>query len=114
MFFGIGFYYVQRGDVVSLITAIVAFFALIGSVMVSYVRARAEGLGYACSVGVMQRAERIVFIGFSSLVHPIALMAVIWIVAVLANITAIQRIHFVWKTEKAEKQNERLDETLGI
>jgi len=114
MFLGLGAYFLQRGDQVSVITAIVAFVALIGSVMVSYVRARAEGIGYECKVGVMQRAERIVFTGVSSLIHPIALMVVIWIIAVLANITAIQRLHYVWKTEKAELAKENVDETLGI
>lgn len=114
MFLGLGAYFLQRGDQVSIITAIVAFIALIGSVMVSYVRARAEGIGYECKVGVMQRAERIVFTGVSSLIHPIALMGVIWIIAVLANVTAIQRLHYVWKTERAELANENVDETLGI
>ena len=106
MFFGIGFYFIKIGDTLSIITAIVAFIALSGSVMVSYVRARAEGIGYNCSVGVMQRAERIVFFGVSSLIHPVALMVVIWITAVLANITAIQRLHYVWKTERAELDKE--------
>jgi CDP-diacylglycerol--glycerol-3-phosphate 3-phosphatidyltransferase len=114
MFFGLGAYFLQRGDQVSIITAIVAFIALIGSVMVSYVRARAEGIGYECKVGVMQRAERIVFTGVSSLIHPIALMVVIWIIAILANVTAIQRMHYVWKTERAELAKENSDETLGI
>jgi len=108
MFFGLGAYFLQRGDQVSIITAIVAFIALIGSVMVSYVRARAEGIGYECKVGVMQRAERIVFTGVSSLIHPIALMVVIWIIAILGNITAIQRLHYVWKTEQAELEKERV------
>jgi CDP-diacylglycerol--glycerol-3-phosphate 3-phosphatidyltransferase len=114
MFFGLGAYFLQLGDQVSIITAIVAFIALIGSVMVSYVRARAEGIGYECKVGVMQRAERIVFTGVSSLIHPIALMVVIWIIAILANVTAIQRMHYVWKTERAELAKENIDETLGI
>jgi CDP-diacylglycerol--glycerol-3-phosphate 3-phosphatidyltransferase len=114
MFFGIGFYFIERGDTISIITAIIAFIALTGSVMVSYIRARAEGIGYDCKVGVMQRAERIVFFGFSSLIHPIALIIVIWITAVLANITAIQRLHHVWKTERAELSKGSVDETLGI
>lgn len=114
MFFGLGFYFIGRGDTLSIITAIIAFIALSGSVMVSYVRARAEGIGYECKVGVMQRAERIVFFGVSSLIHPFALIFVIWITAVLANITAIQRLHYVWKTERAELNKDSLDETLGI
>ena len=57
---------------------------------------------------MMQQAERIVLIGIASLVHEYALIGVVWIVALFANITAIQRIHSVWKEEKknCEKVND--------
>ena len=57
-FFGIC-YYLSVKDY--FIYAIIAFVALIGSLMVSYVRARAEGLGIECKVGFMQRPERVVY-----------------------------------------------------
>lgn len=57
VFFGICFYLINQGYIIS---SIVAFVALIGSLMVSYVRARAEGLGLECKVGFMQRPERVV------------------------------------------------------
>lgn len=77
----------------------VIFLAMGGSMMVSYTRARAEGLGLDCSVGLMQRAERVVLLGFGSLIFGLAwnglvLDVVIIVVAVLTNITAIHRI--VW------------------
>lgn len=103
MFLGIMAYYNnQPGEYYRLMT-LVAFLALNGSILVSYVRARAEGLGYDCKVGMMQRAERIVLIGLCSIIHEYALIGAVWIVALFANITAIQRLHHVWKTEKEEK-----------
>lgn len=76
--------------------------ALAGSLMVSYTRAKAEALGFACSVGLMQRAERIVLLGFGSLVFGLAwggivLSVIIVTVAVLTNITAVHRIVWVYK-----------------
>ncbi|MDE6204490.1 MAG: CDP-alcohol phosphatidyltransferase family protein, partial [Duncaniella sp.] len=52
---GIGFYLIGCGDMTG---AVITFFALVGSIIVSYVRARAEGLGIECKVGFMQRPER--------------------------------------------------------
>jgi len=103
MFFGIMAYLIKFQSSLYQLTVIVAFLALMGSILVSYVRARAEGLGLTGNVGMMQRAERIVLIGLASLIHEYALIAVVWIVAFFANVTAIQRIHHVWKTEKAER-----------
>lgn len=69
MFLGICYYLVAQSYFMS---SIIAFLAMIGSIMVSYVRARAEGLGIPCSVGLMQRPERIVVVGTSALVCGIA------------------------------------------
>ena len=64
MFLGICYYLVSHDYFLS---SIFAFIAMIGSVMVSYTRARAEGLGVECSVGIMQRPERILLIGVSAM-----------------------------------------------
>lgn len=64
MFLGICYYLVSHHYFLS---SILAFVALIGSMMVSYVRARAEGLGIECRGGVMQRPERVVLTGVSAL-----------------------------------------------
>lgn len=76
--------------------------ALAGSLMVSYTRAKAEALGFDCSVGLMQRAERIVLLGLGSLVFGLAwngavLSVLIIAVAILTNITAVQRIVWVYQ-----------------
>ena len=80
----------------------VIFAAMGGSILVSYTRARAEGLGLDCKVGLMQRPERVVLIGAGSLLfgldfNGVVLKSVIILVAVLTNLTAIQRIAWVWR-----------------
>jgi phosphatidylglycerophosphate synthase len=64
MFLGICYYLVAHHYFIG---SLIAFIALIGSIMVSYTRARAEGLGIPCKDGLMQRPERIILIGFSAL-----------------------------------------------
>lgn len=80
----------------------VIFAAMAGSLMVSYTRARAEGLGLDCRVGLMQRPERVVLLGVGSLAFGLdfdglVLRTVIIIVAVLTNLTAVQRIWWVYR-----------------
>jgi len=73
--------------------------ALGGSLIVSYTRAKAEALGFEFTVGLIQRAERIVLLGLGSVIFGLAwggivLSAIIIVVAVLTNFTAVHRI--VW------------------
>ncbi len=65
MFLGICYYLISHDYFLS---SFAAFIAMIGSIMVSYTRARAEALGVNCSVGIMQRPERIVLVGVSAIV----------------------------------------------
>jgi CDP-diacylglycerol--glycerol-3-phosphate 3-phosphatidyltransferase len=81
----------------------VILLALGGSLMVSYVRARAEGLGFECKVGIMQRTERVLCLGLGALIHEKALLFALVLVATLANVTAIQRIHYIWALENGRK-----------
>lgn len=92
--------YQQSTTDIGMIYAIVL--AMGGSMMISYTRAKAETLGLDGSVGLMQRAERVVMLGLASLAFGlmwdgIVLSAVIVIVAVLTNLTAIHRIIWVYK-----------------
>ncbi len=114
MFFGIAYYLVSNHYFLS---GIFAFIAMIGSIMVSYVRARAEGLGVDCKVGLMQRPERILTIGISAILYGvisyftgtfkivfdwlpfpfienISIFTIpIFILAILTNYTAFQRLN---------------------
>ena len=82
--------------------ALITLLSLVGSLMVSYVRARAEGLGAECKVGLMQRPERVVLTALGLLCAPFCrtLWAIVVpqiLIALLANYTAILRILHVRK-----------------
>ncbi len=98
LFLGIMYSFLQRGIVVA---AYLVFLAMIGSLMVSYARARAEGIGVKCSEGMLTRFERIailvigllltVFFGDAPLLIALAL------IAIFANLTAAQRMWLVYR-----------------
>jgi len=118
MFFGIAYYLVSYHYFLS---GVFSFIAMIGSIMVSYVRARAEGLGEDCSIGIMQRPERVLTVGITAILYgiishftgdfkiivnwfPIPLFEnisiftiPIFILAVLTNYTAFQRLNYCRK-----------------
>ena len=101
MFFGVATFFVRADDYLN---SVATFIALGGSTMVSYVRARAEGLGFDCKVGMLQRPERIVFLGLGSIIGIDALKIAVWIVAIFANITAIHRLTHIYKLDKKNKE----------
>jgi CDP-diacylglycerol---glycerol-3-phosphate 3-phosphatidyltransferase len=79
--------------------------AMAGSLMVSYTRARAEALGLDCKVGLMPRAERVVLIGAAALFfgaswNGLVLKGVILLLALTTNITAFQRIVWVYQVAR--------------
>ena len=77
---------------------------IIGSVMTSYTRARAESLIPACKVGFLERAERIVLLVIGALTDRLAVA--LWIMAILTNWTVVQRIWYTWtEASRLEKQD---------
>jgi CDP-diacylglycerol--glycerol-3-phosphate 3-phosphatidyltransferase len=89
-------------EVQDLAMVYIIMLAMGGSIMVSYTRARAEGLGLDCKVGMMQRPERIVLLGVSAWgfgldFNGLPLDIAIIVVAVLTNVTAIHRIVWVFQ-----------------
>ena len=101
---GIAFYLIQQGNLTG---ALITFLALVGSIMVSYVRARAEGLDIECKIGFMQRPERVVVTAVAVLAAgvtgqnlpagstfdpDIILTVAMGIIAVFANLTAFARV----------------------
>ena len=71
---------------------------LIGSMMVSYTKARAESIGVRCTVGMMERPERMICLIAGALLD--LLEPALWVLAVLSNLTAIQRIAFTWRATR--------------
>ena len=92
VFLGLAIYAIRSGDEVS---QILVYAAIIGSLMVSYVRARAEGVGIACKVGLFTRFERVGVLIVGLILDQVRI--VLWILAVLANLTVLQRIYHVWR-----------------
>jgi CDP-diacylglycerol--glycerol-3-phosphate 3-phosphatidyltransferase len=103
LFSGIAVYFVttagQRWPILGLG---VALLGLSGSFLVSYARARAEGLGLDCKVGIAQRPERIVGLGLPTLLlgagpHGWLLLGLMVVLAIANTITVIQRIAHVYR-----------------
>lgn len=98
---GLLYHFLTAGDVRG---GMLTFGAAAGSVLVSYVRARAEGLGYEAKVGLLTRAERYIVLA-PSLIFNFVYIG-LGILAVFSNITAVQRIWYVRKHahERTRKQ----------
>jgi CDP-diacylglycerol--glycerol-3-phosphate 3-phosphatidyltransferase len=123
VFLGICYYLIFQGYFFS---SLFSFIALIGSMMVSYIRARAEGLGIECKVGFMQRPERVILISVGAILcggfyyfagdykvyvswfkapvfEPIIILVIpLVIVAIFSNVTAIGRLNYCRKVLKEE------------
>ena len=128
VYFGICYYLIMQEYFFS---SIFAFLALIGSMMVSYVRARAEGLGVECKTGFMQRPERVVITAAGAILcgifyyfmgdykmyvpafsfpvfEPVSILVIpIVFVAVFSNITAIGRLNHCRKAIREQETNDR-------
>lgn len=85
------------------------FWTFLGSSMVSYTRARSEGLGIECKIGVMQRAERLILLSLGAIVGSIfnvfdtVAIAILAGIALVSNFVAFQRIFHVKRVEKQRK-----------
>ncbi len=78
--------------------------ALLGSLLVSYIRARAEALGLECQAGLFTRAERVVVLALGLLLNQIAyaLVIALAIIVVFSFITVVQRLLYVWRQTKVK------------
>ncbi|TDO29049.1 DUF4833 domain-containing protein [Sediminibacterium goheungense] len=136
MFLGICYYLIAHHYFLS---SLFAFIAMIGSMMVSYTRARAEGLGIECKDGLMQRPERVVLIGVSAIAcgiageylggdwkwyisgvkfHVLETMSIftlpLTLMAVLTNLTAISRLRSSKKALDAKDALLKVPKTIGV
>jgi CDP-diacylglycerol---glycerol-3-phosphate 3-phosphatidyltransferase len=112
-FIGIGAFFLTAPDVAYRIPAVIAcMVAILSSLLVSYARARAEGLGIDCKVGIAQRAERILLVGMCSLLvgagpHALLLEGVVALLAVASVITVVQRFVYVYRHADDVKEPSR-------
>lgn len=106
-FIGIATFLLTTTDIrFPVVGAVLCMVAVLASLLVSYARARAEGLGLECRVGVVQRAERILLIGIPSLVvgagpGALVLQTIVALLALGSIITVVQRFLYVRRVTQA-------------
>ncbi len=96
LFFAFTYYFLTQNSIYGVI---LSFLAITGSLMVSYTRARAEGVGFECKVGFLTRFERITLL-IIALIFNVCIPLLLFI-AVFTHITALQRIFHVYKVYKS-------------
>ena len=101
-FLGLAAYYANESNAQTPLLLI--FLTLVGSWAVSYTRARAEGLDVECKVGILPRPERLVLL-IAALILGFVL-PVLWFLAVMTNITAVQRIYEVYVRTSTSQGNQ--------
>ncbi len=98
IFFGILLHYLQQD---SRIEIILIYVAVVGSLLVSYTRARAEGIHVPCKVGLFTRAERWTTLVLGLLFDQMLLA--LWVLAIFSNLTVLHRIYAVWRATGGER-----------
>jgi CDP-diacylglycerol--glycerol-3-phosphate 3-phosphatidyltransferase len=94
-------YYLRKGvPGLVVLTSVVS----IGTILIPYVRAKAESLQIPCSVGLMERAERIILLSAGTLFQ--WMEPILWILAILTHFTVIHRIYYVWEKMRSPSENE--------
>jgi len=100
---GLLIWYVSEGG--TTLEIVLVLVVLIGSFLISYIRARAEGVGWQCQVGLFTRAERVIVLAVGLLLSRILVRSVfvaLCILAVFVFVTVIQRLVYLWKQARTE------------
>jgi CDP-diacylglycerol--glycerol-3-phosphate 3-phosphatidyltransferase len=103
IYLGLAAYFVSAGGPLQEWLVLATLAALAGSFLVSYVRARAQSLGFTCDSGLFARPERVVVTVIGLIFGGVVLYAVVFLLAVLTNLTALQRIREVWLQGRAQR-----------
>jgi CDP-diacylglycerol---glycerol-3-phosphate 3-phosphatidyltransferase len=101
---GLLVYYVRAGNALA---CVLVYLAVTGSLLVSYIRARAQSVGLDTKVGIFTRVERFLVLSICLVINQP--MIALWAIAILANITALQRIWHVRTQAKAVEQAKALE-----
>ena len=97
---GLLFHFAESGGHTQAI--VLCYAAIVGSIMVSYARARAEGIGLTLREGLFTRAERVLLLGAALIIGHGVLLWALWVLAVLSHVTAVQRVVTVWRRLSAD------------
>ncbi len=98
IFLGLLVYYTRHGGQQE---SFLIYATIVGSLMVSYARARAEGIGIECKRGILTRFERALVLVVGLILDQ--MLIALWILAILSNFTALQRMYHVWRATDGEK-----------
>jgi CDP-diacylglycerol--glycerol-3-phosphate 3-phosphatidyltransferase len=98
------FVFTVHGNVLAVL---LVYAVAVGSILISYARARAEGLGLDGAVGIAPRPERVIILGLGLLISNATTIAALIVLALLTHITALQRLYHVWRQthQPAPKQS---------
>lgn len=103
IFLGICLYYLWAGEAVHIL---LLFLTLAGSLMVSYTKARSEGLNHECKVGLMERPERIILLILGGIAGPRYFPLILLVLLILTWLTVFQRMHHSWQLMENKKELE--------
>lgn len=92
---GLVVWYMQDGTQENRLEIVLVFVVLVGSFLVSYVKARAEGVGWECQVGLFTRAERVIVLALGLLINQVFIA--LCILTVFVFFTVVQRLIHLWK-----------------
>jgi phosphatidylglycerophosphate synthase len=92
LFIAISWYFMEKGNSAGVYLSLGT---LVGAFLISYARARAEGIGESCHTGIMERPERIILLAFATITG--WLIPVLWLMLVLTHVTVLQRVYHAWK-----------------
>ena len=95
LFLSVAWYLASKGEHNA---AFLSLGTLVGAFLISYARARAEGLGQECKTGIMERPERIILLVFAAMTD--WFVPVLLVMFVLTHVTVFQRIYHVWNRMK--------------
>lgn len=97
LFLGLLILYVMEG---STLEVLLVFVILVGCFLVSYIRARAEGLGISCRVGLFTRPERVIVLALGLLLNQVFI--ILWVLLAFTYVTVAQRLFYVWQRTKVD------------
>jgi CDP-diacylglycerol---glycerol-3-phosphate 3-phosphatidyltransferase len=103
IYIGLAAYFASAGGPLQRWLVLATVAALAGSFLVSYVRARAQSLGFTCESGLFARPERVVATVVGLIFGGVVLYVVVFLLAILTNLTALQRIREVWLQGRAQR-----------
>ncbi|MDQ6722041.1 MAG: CDP-alcohol phosphatidyltransferase family protein [Candidatus Dormibacteraeota bacterium] len=103
IYIGLAAYFAGTGGPLQRWLVLATVTALAGSFLVSYVRARAQSLGFTCESGLFARPERVVVTVVGLIFGGVVLYVVVALLAILTNFTALQRIREVWLQGRAQR-----------